>query len=1307
MSFTSRFGNYQVADEPWYRSQGGVANGVATLDGTGVVPTSQLPASIVGALKYKGTWNATTNTPTLSNGGGGGDLGDYYVVNVAGTTSIDGISDWEVGDWIVNNGSLWEKIDNTDVVTSVNSKVGAVTLDLSEILAQGNTTGANNISITAGQTLNFNVGSGGALNSVSTTAVRAWNLPDASGTIALTSDIVTETLAQTLAAGNTTGGTNISMTTTDRILFGDAGRSVGFDDSVADYITFATEDDGFLFGNATQLASGLGFLIDGGNIKIQTSQPNILFTRTGDLGSLQLQTATITAGRTQTFQDATGTIALTSDIPATPTLSAVLTAGNTTGANNIIVSASTGVRAIVSDTADAYRLQFGATSIGLRKGDFLKGNIDLNANQLNLRYSDTIANYVNFYMNTPTTTTGIFEFTTTMSAGAELRVGNNVDFILVEGASALTLTRNLTADRSQAFQDASGTIALLSDIPATPTTLYTGDGSIPVSTNRTITLPSTSNLIVNDGTNDLFKVFGVGAGQFGAFNGTIGGLQIDWANDRIAGQKTGTAFEGRISWSTITASRDYTLPDASGTIALTSDIPSTPTLSAVLTAGNTTGGNNILVTSGQDIRSNTSGNTLNLDDPAAQVSNVAWSITQDNGAYGSETAWIYGETNNGIQVAYQLANSPLEAIGIGVYSSGITPLIYTGKEVVVTDNRTASANSGNIDKRATFIGARNSTINTGVVNAVIAGATGITATTGNALYTNQLRLQSSANSFDGIVDIATLTATRTYTFQDASGTIAFLSDITGAGNLSSVLAAGNTTGGTNISMTSGDTIDFNVGSGGSLNSASTAAARTWNLPDASGTIALTSDIPTSVLSVTGTANRIAITGTAQNPIVNIATTYVGQTSITTLGTITTGTWNGTAIAATRGGTGTTTYTTGNILYASATNVLSKLAIGSAGTFLRSNGTIPQWSGVSLPNSASTGDILYASSANNYSNLSAGTNGQVLTLAGGVPTWATPSTGGVTGSGTTNKSAIWTSASTIGSGALTDNGTRLSLNDTAVTLNMFTLTTDSSAQFGILSTAQNSVISNTSFRALASGGVTATGLDVNVGASSSASIGVNIVANTSSSGTNTGLKVTAANAGAGNAYAIQLLDGTEGAGKILTSDASGRGTWQTPTSTWRPNSIPLGSLLASGATYTINTGSAGVFISFSGTADDTIYFNDTLNKAGLDYDGSDLAIKIHMRIPTNGGAGDTVGWVLTYALYSNGDITNTGSTTLSQQNVDVSTWLADEQNEVTLGTMTGVSGADTIMITLTRNSSGAGADAYSGAAEVLALEFTKP
>ena len=112
----------------------GAAGGVATLDGGGTVPTSQLPAAVLGALKYQGTWDASTNTPTLASGVG--TQGYYYVVSVAGTTNLDGIASWAVGDWAIYSGTAWQKIDNTDAVTSVNGYTGTVVLSYTDVGAQ-------------------------------------------------------------------------------------------------------------------------------------------------------------------------------------------------------------------------------------------------------------------------------------------------------------------------------------------------------------------------------------------------------------------------------------------------------------------------------------------------------------------------------------------------------------------------------------------------------------------------------------------------------------------------------------------------------------------------------------------------------------------------------------------------------------------------------------------------------------------------------------------------------------------------------------------------------------------------------------------------------------------------------------------------------------------------------------------------------------------------------------------------------------------------------------------------------------------
>ena len=135
----------------------GSALGVATLDAGGKVPTSQIPQ--MGDLNYQGTWNASTNTPTLTSSAG--TKGFYYVVSVAGSTNLNGITDWKVGDWAVFNGSVWEKIDNTDAVTSVNGYTGTVVLTANDVGATPATSGTSILyGNGTGGTSNVTVGTG-------------------------------------------------------------------------------------------------------------------------------------------------------------------------------------------------------------------------------------------------------------------------------------------------------------------------------------------------------------------------------------------------------------------------------------------------------------------------------------------------------------------------------------------------------------------------------------------------------------------------------------------------------------------------------------------------------------------------------------------------------------------------------------------------------------------------------------------------------------------------------------------------------------------------------------------------------------------------------------------------------------------------------------------------------------------------------------------------------------------------------------------------------------------------------------------
>ena len=90
---------------------------------------SQIDA-LSGATIYKGLWNASTNSPALTSSVG--TSGNFYIVSVAGSTSLDGITNWGVGDWAIFNGSVWQRVEggaagNFTTVTASSLTSGRVT----------------------------------------------------------------------------------------------------------------------------------------------------------------------------------------------------------------------------------------------------------------------------------------------------------------------------------------------------------------------------------------------------------------------------------------------------------------------------------------------------------------------------------------------------------------------------------------------------------------------------------------------------------------------------------------------------------------------------------------------------------------------------------------------------------------------------------------------------------------------------------------------------------------------------------------------------------------------------------------------------------------------------------------------------------------------------------------------------------------------------------------------------------------------------------------------------------------------------
>jgi hypothetical protein len=154
---------------------------------------------MAGFVNYEGTWNASTNTPTLVSSVG--TKGDYYVVSVTGSTNLNGITTWTQGDWAIFNGTAWEKVDNTDLVTSVAGRTGAITLSNTDISGLGtmSTQNASSVAITGGTA---------TLTSLTTATVQATN----SGGLSLKNSAGTTQLS--MGGG---GGDNLSLNVSTNI----------------------------------------------------------------------------------------------------------------------------------------------------------------------------------------------------------------------------------------------------------------------------------------------------------------------------------------------------------------------------------------------------------------------------------------------------------------------------------------------------------------------------------------------------------------------------------------------------------------------------------------------------------------------------------------------------------------------------------------------------------------------------------------------------------------------------------------------------------------------------------------------------------------------------------------------------------------------------------------------------------------------------------------------------------------------------------------------------------------------------------
>jgi hypothetical protein len=284
------------------------------------------PLIVSGTVNYKGTWDASTNNPTLNNPPATSTKGDYYVVSTAGTQFTISFA---VGDWIISSGTAWEKVDLTDAVSSVFGRTGAVvgvSTDYSAVGLTNTAIGASSPSTGAFTTVSASTpiavasGGTGVSTSTGTTNVVLSNSPT----------IVTPVIAQINdASGNETLKLASIASAVNEISIENAAtgnpvhiRATGGDASVGLHLV-------------AKGASGYVNVTDG----VDETKRLMFNASGGTTNTRTMLSSTQTVDRTLTLPDATGTLLYGGGPLGTPSSGTVT---NLTGTASININGTVG-----------------------------------------------------------------------------------------------------------------------------------------------------------------------------------------------------------------------------------------------------------------------------------------------------------------------------------------------------------------------------------------------------------------------------------------------------------------------------------------------------------------------------------------------------------------------------------------------------------------------------------------------------------------------------------------------------------------------------------------------------------------------------------------------------------------------------------------------------------------------------------------------------------------------------------------------------------------------------------------------------
>ena len=411
--------------------------------------------SLLGGSSYQGTWNASTNTPTLTSGVG--TKGYYYIVSVAGTTNLDGITDWNIGDWAIYDGTAWQQVDNTDAVVSVNGFTGAVSLttsDISEGTNQYFTTSRARQSVSAGTGISYDNSTGIITNSApdQTVSLTASTGISTSGTypnFTITNTAPDQTVSLTASTGISTSGTypNFTITNTapdQTVSLTGAGTTT----ITGTYPNFTVTSNDQYVGTVTSVTASLPISSTGG------ATPNLSITQAGASTNGYLSSTDW-----NTFNNKVSTATLAGYVPYTGATTNVNLGTHTLSAANLVVNhtSGSGVAASITKGGSGEALTVVKTSGSGNAASITGGVTQLDELHLTTDLADT-------YIASATTWNAkqnAISLTTTGNSGASTFIGTtlNVPTYTLAGLGGINLT-SLSATSPLLYDNTTGVFSI-------------------------------------------------------------------------------------------------------------------------------------------------------------------------------------------------------------------------------------------------------------------------------------------------------------------------------------------------------------------------------------------------------------------------------------------------------------------------------------------------------------------------------------------------------------------------------------------------------------------------------------------------------------------------------------------------------------------------------------------------------------------------------------------------------------------------------------------------------------------------------